>query len=173
MRVGYNSNDWDLFGVRTQNAQDDVGVQGISAGEIAFGESGIDDKEIGVVLDVFLVKDSAALKGHAEGLKEAGTDVTDLRRWKRPWRRWEGAFNEKPRHDLRGPEGNNGCGGGGKNARRLRDAIEKLLVEVIGGGAVVAVLWLGQGDFSREQMVGTKAWVDGQELLKAAHDKRA
>src|SRR6185437_2405634 len=113
MRVRDHSNDGDLLRGRTQHAEKNVCAERVAAGEEAPGESGVDDEFCGAVLDVFLLKGSAALESKAEGVEEAGAHIADLRGGKSAGRSGRRAFNEKARHDLRGPERNDGCGGGG------------------------------------------------------------
>jgi hypothetical protein len=105
-------------------------------------------------------------------MKEAGTDIADLRCGKRSRCRGSRALHQKPCHHLRGPERNNGRGGGRQNSRRSRNVFDELFKEVIGYRAIIAILRFRQGNFSAEQMVGPEARIHGQQLLKTPHHQR-
>src|ERR1700679_2898415 len=106
-------------------------------------------------------------------MKEAGANVSDLRGGNNARGSGRRAFHQKPSHYLGRSERNNRRGGGGGNTRRARYVFEKLLIEMIRDGALIAILRLRQCDFSTEQMIGPEAWVNRQQLLKTPHHKRA
>ena len=170
--VGDDADDGDFSRSGTHDTDEDVGTDGISCGEIVACECFIDDEEASGAVDVAPGERSALEEADAHGAEVVGADEADLRI--REGARCEGgsAFDEKARHELRRAEGDLRGGGGGEDSAGLRDCFEHLLVEAIGENAVV-IAGSGQGDFGSEDVIGTEAGIDGDQLLKAADDEGA